>query len=75
MNVVRLASVLGSLLGNKVDHVVVAGQKIDGAVDVEDVHPASSIDAAIPPPDVGVTAVLLLRAEDGRCNREGDHRP
>src|SRR5438105_15319017 len=75
VNVVPLAAVAGSFLGDEMDHIVVALQKIDRAVDVEDVHPTSCIDAPIPAPDVGIAAVLLLRADDRPHEYEGDSCP
>src|SRR5438105_3166216 len=75
VNVLPLAAVAGSFLGDEMDHIVVALQKIDGAVDVEDVHPTPRVDASIPAPDVGIAAELLLRADDRRREYEGDCCP
>ena len=63
VNIVRLAAILSSFLGHEMDHVVIAGEKIDRAVDVEHIHPTSRLDASIPAPYVGVAAVLLLCAD------------
>src|SRR5438105_8701317 len=75
VNVVPLAAVAGSFLGDEMDHIVVALQKIDRAVDVEDVHPTPRVDAPVPAPDIGIAADLLLCADDRPRAYEGDCCP
>jgi hypothetical protein len=70
MNIVSTAAV-ESLFGHDVHHVIGARRELNGAVDVEDLHPAPVFDAAVPAPGGAFTSILLLRRNWGRG--QSDH--
>src|SRR5689334_10931630 len=69
MNVVLIAAIASSLLRYQMHLAIVTRHEIYRSIDVEHVHPPSCLHAAVPAPGVRIAAVLLLRADSGRCEQ------